>query len=80
MRGYDLNLQHTSKNIFLAYFRQLAHRAQTTCADVYNTRSAIHLETAALYIEYKTTTGAMLRKRYVIAIHWLALTNVTTTC
>lgn len=72
-------LQHTYKNI-LAYFWQLAHSAQTTGADVHNTRSAIHLKTAALYIEYKTTTGAMLRKGYVIAIHWLALTNVTTTC
>ena len=72
-------LQHTYK-IILAYFWQLAHSAETTCTNVHIARLAIHLDAAALHVEYKTTTGAMLRKRYVIAIQWLALTNVTTTC
>jgi len=75
--GYPFFL---AANKLLSHLWHFAHRAQTARADIDGTRSAIDFETAALYIEHKTTTCSMLRVGNIIAIHWLPLTDITTTC
>jgi len=64
---------------FLLAFRQFIHCAQTAGTDIDGARSTIHNHMTALYIEYKATARAPLRKTHVITMHWLALTDITTT-
>ena len=64
----------------LAHFWQLAHSAQTASADIHCPWLAVDLNTTTLHIEHKAAAGSMLRKWHIVAVHWLALTYVTTTC
>jgi len=64
----------------LSLFGNFSHGTQTTCADVHVAGRPIDLDTTMLHIQDEATTGAMLRVRYIITIHWLALANVTTAC
>jgi len=64
----------------LAHFWQLAHGAQAASADIHCTWSAVDRDTTALHIEYEAAASPMLRKWHIVAVHWLALTYVTTTC
>jgi hypothetical protein len=63
----------------LLVFRQFIHCAHTTGTDIDGARGTIHNHVAVLYIEYKSAARAPLRKTHVIAMHWLALTDITTT-
>ena len=64
----------------LAHFWQLAHRAQAACANVHVPCYTINLKATALHVKYKATARTMLRKWNVIAVHWLTLANITTSC
>ena len=63
----------------LLTFGQLIHGAHATGTDIDGARGAVHNHVATLHIEHKATARAPLRKTHVIAMHWLALTNITTT-
>jgi len=65
--------------LFLLTFGQLIHGAHATGTDIDGARGAVHNHVATLHIEHKATARAPLRKTHVIAMHWLALTNITTT-
>ena len=58
---------------------QLAHCSQTARAYINRAGNAIYLNTAAMHIQNKTAACAALREAHIIAMHRLALTNVTTT-
>lgn len=64
----------------LAGFGQFAHSAQAARADIDGAGPAINLNATTLHIEHKATACAMLGKWYIIAIHRLALTYITTAC
>lgn len=64
----------------LAALWQFAHRTQAACADIHVFGVTIDLDTTALNVEHEATACAMLRVRHIIAIHRLALADVTTTC
>ena len=64
----------------LAYLWYFDHCSQTTSADIDGTRCAVDLDATTLHVQYEAAARAMLRMGYVVAIHWLALTDVTTTC
>ena len=65
--------------VLLVAFRQFIHCAHTASTDINGARSTVYHHMTALYIEYKATACAPLRETHVIAMHWLALTNITTT-
>lgn len=62
-----------------AHLRQFAHGAHTAGADVYRALDAIDLNTTMLYIENETAARAALRVADIVAMHWLASTDITTT-
>jgi hypothetical protein len=64
----------------LAHLWQLAHSAQTARADIHRAWSAVDHNTTTLHVKYKAAARPMLRKWHIVAVHWLALTYVTTTC
>lgn len=64
----------------LARLRQFAHGTQATRADVDGTGPAINFQATTLHIQDKAATCPMLRERYIITVHRLALANITTTC
>ena len=64
----------------LSHFGKFGHGTHTACADVHGFVCPVDFDAAALYIQDEATTCAVLRVWHVIAIHWLALANFTTTC
>ncbi len=58
---------------------QLVHGSQATGTDIYCTLNTIDFDTTALYIQYKASSSALLRKINIIAIHRLAFAYLTTT-
>ena len=67
-------------SVILTYLWYFDHRSQAARADVDVTRSAVDLDTATMHVQHEAATRAVLRMGYVVAIHRLALANVTTTC
>ena len=63
----------------LAHLWQLTHCTQAACADIHITWGTIDLDATAMHVKHKATARAMLRKWNVIAIHRLALADITTT-
>ena len=64
---------------FLANFWQFVHSAHTTRADIDCAHSTTNFDMTTLYIEYEAAARAALREADIIAMHWLALTDFTTT-
>jgi len=64
---------------FLLAFWQLLHSTHAAGTDMDCARCTIHYHMATLYIEYKAAASAPLRETHIIAVHRLALTNITTT-
>ncbi len=66
--------------LVLAGFGQLIHRTQATRTDVYCALSTVYDKMATLDIENEATACAMLRKGYIVSMHWLTFTYLTTAC
>ena|SRR5712691_6627656 len=65
--------------VFLFAFWQLLHSTHAAGTDMDCAGCTINYHMATLYIEYKATASAPLRETHIIAMHGLALTNITTT-
>jgi hypothetical protein len=61
-------------------FWQLIHGAHAAGADIDGPHRSIHIHMTTLYIQYKATACTALREAYIITMHGLALTYITTTC
>lgn len=66
--------------LLLTHLWQFAQCTQATGADVHRFRGPVDLKTTTMYVQHKATTCAVLRKWHIIAIHRLALADITTTC
>ncbi len=64
----------------LANLWQFVHGTHTTRADIDCAHSTINFHMTTLHVKYEATARAALREADIIAMHWLALTNFTTTC